>query len=127
MNCSEKLGFSRFGKRTPRQIHGIKNHSIWIKIHGEIKEWKLGRKSQEERKTKTESKINLIYDLKLKSNATGRKIRWKTRNLTQSRTWNDPINRRIKGFPLYNFEGEIQRSRYDFFLFSPKNLDLNTP
>ena len=27
-----------FGKRTQRQIYGIKNHSIWIKIRGEIKE-----------------------------------------------------------------------------------------
>ena len=28
----------RYRKRTQRQIHGIKNHSIWIKIHGEIDE-----------------------------------------------------------------------------------------
>ena len=36
--------FSRFGKKkTTRRIHGIKNHSIWISIHGEIKEQNLGR------------------------------------------------------------------------------------
>ena len=28
----------RFGKRTQRRIHGIKYHTIWIKIHEEIKE-----------------------------------------------------------------------------------------
>ena len=28
----------RFRKITQRQIHRIKNHSIWISIHGEIKE-----------------------------------------------------------------------------------------
>ena len=28
----------RFIKITQRQIHGIKNHTIWISIHGEIKE-----------------------------------------------------------------------------------------
>ena len=27
-----------FGNKTPRWIHGIKNHSIWIGIRGEIKE-----------------------------------------------------------------------------------------
>ena len=38
-----------FRKITQRRIHGIKNHSIWISIHGEIKEWsgekfpKIGR------------------------------------------------------------------------------------
>ena len=30
--------FSNFGKKTLRQIHEIKNHSIWISICGEIKE-----------------------------------------------------------------------------------------
>ena len=38
------MNFGRFGKQTPRRIHGIKNHSIWIKIRGEIKEKKLERK-----------------------------------------------------------------------------------
>ena len=28
----------RFGNKTQRRIHRIKNHSIWIKIHGEIDE-----------------------------------------------------------------------------------------
>ena len=38
----------RFMKRTSRKIHGIKNHSIWIKIRGEIKKQKLGRISERE-------------------------------------------------------------------------------
>ena len=29
---------TRFRKINQRRIHGIKNHSIWIKIRGEIKE-----------------------------------------------------------------------------------------
>ena len=33
--------FSNFIKRTSREIYGINNHSIWIKIHGEIKEQNL--------------------------------------------------------------------------------------
>ena len=45
--------FGRFGKKTPRRIHGTKNHSIGIKIHGEIKEQNLDRKfDHEERKNK---------------------------------------------------------------------------
>ena len=32
------MDFSNFRKTTPRGIHEIKTHSIWIKIHGEIKE-----------------------------------------------------------------------------------------
>ena len=35
--------FNNLRKRTQRQNHGIKNHSIWIKICEEIKEQKLGR------------------------------------------------------------------------------------
>ena len=31
-------GFSNFRKRTPKRFHRIKNHSIWISIHKEIKE-----------------------------------------------------------------------------------------
>ena len=31
--------FGIFGKKTQRQIHGIKNHWIWIKIPEEIIEW----------------------------------------------------------------------------------------
>ena len=49
------MDFSRYGKRTPRKIHIIKNHLIWIKILGEIKEQKLGRKSIVKRE-KTELK-----------------------------------------------------------------------
>ena len=30
--------FSRFGKKTPSQIHRIKDHAIWINIHKEIEE-----------------------------------------------------------------------------------------
>ena len=42
-----------FRKRTPRGIHIIKNHSIWIKIRREIKEQKLWRKTEcEERENK---------------------------------------------------------------------------
>ena len=38
--------FRNLRKRTQRKIHRIKNHSIWIKIQGEIKEQKLGRISK---------------------------------------------------------------------------------
>ena len=38
--------FDKFRMTTQRQIHGIKNHSIWIKIHGEIKGLILGRISE---------------------------------------------------------------------------------
>ena len=48
----------------------------------------------------------------------------KTRNLTQSRAWNDLINCRIQGFSLYDFENEVRRSRRDFFQFSPLILDF---
>ena len=36
--------FSRFENKTPRKIHIIKNHAIWISIFGEIKERNLGKK-----------------------------------------------------------------------------------
>ena len=45
-------------------------------------------------------------------------------NLAQSRTRNDPINRRIQGFSFCDFENEVQRSRCDFFRFFPPNLDF---
>ena len=91
--------FYRFRKRTQRRIHRIKNHSIWIKIHGEIKRQKSDRKSIIKReKSKIKSKINLIYNSKLKLNDTWQKIRRKTHNLTHDSTWNDPIDRRIKAF-----------------------------
>ena len=57
--------FSIIGKITPIQIHGIKNHWIWIRIHGEI-EKEIG--SQKYMKTKIKTKIKLIYDSKSKSN-----------------------------------------------------------
>ena len=38
------MDFSNFRKITLRQIHEIKNISIWIKIHGEIKKQKFDRK-----------------------------------------------------------------------------------
>ena len=47
-----------------------------------------------------------------------------SRNLTRSRTQNDPINRQIKGFSFRNFKNEVQCSRGDFFWFSPQNLDF---
>ena len=60
------MDFNRFRKRTQRQIHRIKNHSIWMKIRGEIKErirWKFSNAKRE--KSEIKSKINLIYDSKL--------------------------------------------------------------
>ena len=48
-----------------------KNHSIWIKIRGEIKEQKLDRKSIANReRSEIKSKVNLIYNFKLQSNDT---------------------------------------------------------
>ena len=38
------MDFSKFRKKTPRRIHIIKNHSIWISIRREIKEQNLRRK-----------------------------------------------------------------------------------
>ena len=56
----------RFRKITQRQIHGIKNHSIWISIRGEIKE-RSGEKFLKIRRLKIEIKneIKLNYDPKL--------------------------------------------------------------
>ena len=71
-------------------------------------------------KIEIKTKIKLMYDLKCKYYAKRRWIRMKTHNLTQSRTHNDPINRRIQGFSFRDFENEVRRSRYDFFwLFQP--------
>ena len=75
-------------------------------------------------KTKIQYKINLIYDSKLKSNATSRIFRRKTRNLNQSRARNYLIDRSIKGFSFHNFKNKVRRSRVDFFRFSPQNLDF---
>ena len=82
-------------KRTQRGIHRTKNDLIWIKIHEEIKEQKLGNKliTRQREKLKLKYKINVIYDLKLIDNDTGGKIRMKMHNLTQSRTQIDPIDR----------------------------------
>ena len=41
----------------------------------------------------------------------------KTHNLTQSRAWNDPTNRRIQGFSFRDFENEVWCSRCDFLWF----------
>ena len=72
--------------RTPRRIHGIKNHSIWIKICGEIKEQKLDRKSiMRIEKTENLSKVQLIYESNLKDDHKRQKIRRKTHNPTHSR------------------------------------------
>ena len=41
----------------------------------------------------------------------------KTRNLTQSRARNDPINYRIQDFSFRDFKNKVWRSRCDFFRF----------
>ena len=58
---------SRFRKITQRRIHGIKNHSIWISIRGEIKE-QSGEKfvNAIKRKFKIKDLIKLKYVPKLK-------------------------------------------------------------
>ena len=38
------MDFGIFSKKTSRRIQGIKNHSIWINIRGEMKEQKIERK-----------------------------------------------------------------------------------
>ena len=70
------------------------------------------------------STIRLIYYSKLKSNTIRRKIKKKTRNLTQSCARNDPIDCRIKGFLFCDFENKVRHSRSNFFQFSPQNLDF---
>ena len=51
---------------TQRRIHGIKNHSIWISIRGEIKE-QSGEKFQksDHKITEINDEIKLNYDPKL--------------------------------------------------------------
>ena len=57
----------RFKKITQIQIHGIKNHSIWISIRGEIKEQSREKfPNAIKRKTKIKDEIKLNYDPKLK-------------------------------------------------------------
>ena len=48
-----------FGKKTQREIHGIKNHSIWIKIRGEIKE-QIREKFLDAERVKFEIKSKII-------------------------------------------------------------------
>ena len=62
-----------FRNKTPRWIHGIKNHSIWISIHGEIKKWNKEKKIDREERKWQFYKLKLIFWSKLKSNG----IRWK--------------------------------------------------
>ena len=101
---------------------GIRQFSILIKIY-KFTEYKIkwfglefAKKSKfkNERKfyheiwlkTEIKLKLNLIYNSKCKSNAKWQKIKMKTRNLTQSRARNDPINRRIHGYSFRNFKDE---------------------
>ena len=89
MKLGEKLGILVYyerklqNKSTEFGLEFAEKSKIKIKI--EIRSQKLI-------KTKTKAKINPIYDSKCKSNAKGQNIRMKTRNLTQSRARNDPIN-----------------------------------
>ena len=63
------MDFSILKNITSKRIQKIKNNWIWIRIGGEIKKENWSRR---ERKTRIKSKINLIYDSKLKSNAISR-------------------------------------------------------
>ena len=47
-----------FRKKTQRSIRGIKNHSLWISNHGEIKDGS-GKKFSESRRTQIEIKMEL--------------------------------------------------------------------
>ena len=42
------MDFSKFGKKTPRRIHIIKNHSFWISYHRYIKEQNLEKEINRE-------------------------------------------------------------------------------
>ena len=53
-------------------------------------------------------KLNIIFDSKCKINTKWRKIKMKTRNLTQSSLQNDPINRPMHGFSFPVFEDKIE-------------------
>ena len=70
------------------------------KLRNKIKVEKLIAKKE---KTLKVLKIQLIYCLKLKYNATRRKIKKKPYNLTQNCAQNDPIHIRIKTFH-YTFQ-----------------------
>ena len=62
-----------FGKKTQRSIRGIKNHSIWISNHGEIKDGSR-KKFSESRRTQIEieMKLNLNWSPNPKINDTRR-------------------------------------------------------
>ena len=60
--------------------------------------------------------------MKLKSNVIGRKIRTKTRFLTQDNAQIDPIFGRIKGYSYREFEDDCWHSIINFYLFSRRNL-----
>ena len=62
---------------------------------------------ENKRKTEIKTKLNLIYDLKCKSNAR-----------------NDPIDCRIQGFSLRDFENKVWCSRCDFPKFSRSISDF---
>ena len=53
MTSREIRHFSIFGKKTLRQIHRIKNCTIWIIIYGEIKEQNQDRKIDHEERENT--------------------------------------------------------------------------
>ena len=109
-------------KITRFRIHGIKNRVIWIRIRRVIKVWKWEKiRSRNWFKTEIKLKWNLIYDLKLKSNAKWWKIKMKTRNPTQSRARNGPINRRMHGYSFRDFEDKNLHSRCDFSLL-PRSI-----
>ena len=57
-------------------------------------------------KTEIKTKLNLIYDSKYQINTKWWKIKMKTRNLTQSTPWNDPINYRMHGYSFHDLEDE---------------------
>ena len=76
----------------------------------------MKNRSRGERKIKIKSKLNLIYNSKLKSDFIGRDTSSKTRILTQDSTRNDPMDHRIKGFLFCNFEDDCWHSRNEFSL-----------
>ena len=54
--------------KTPRQIHRIKNHLIWINIRKEITKWNLEREiKREERENNkiSQNSTNRLFEIKL--------------------------------------------------------------
>ena len=80
---------------------------------------------REERETEKLSKIPLIYDSKLKSNDTQKKIKRKKHSLTQNYAQNDPTNLQIKGFSFCNFKDEFWNLRGEISLVFQRNLTFN--